>query len=132
MDFYDSPLCTKLEGDLIDIAHLKLCTCQRAATRRLTGDQAVLLPVGELEFITQHSFQIMQKRFVQIFIPDEHVLKVPEIACHGNVILRQKQKTEHFLQQMRSSVNLNVKKPTLLLILSDCLMPALCSEPRFA
>lgn len=28
--------------------------------------------------ITQHSFQIMQKRCVQIFIPDEHVLKVPE------------------------------------------------------
>lgn len=46
---------------------------------------------------------------MQIFIPDERVLKVPEIDCHMNVILRQKQKTEHFLQQMRSSVNLNVK-----------------------
>lgn len=109
MDFYDSPLCTKLEGDLIDIAHLKLGSHQHAAMGKLAGDQAVLLSVGELGFITQHSFQIMQKRFVQIFIPDEHVLKVPEIACHGNVILRQKQKTEHFLQQMRSSVNLNVK-----------------------
>lgn len=29
--------------------------------------------------ITQHSFQIMQKQFMQIFIPDEHALKVPEI-----------------------------------------------------
>lgn len=58
---------------------------------------------------------------MEIFIPDEHVLKVPEIRLPYECDSAAETQNGSFnCKKMRSSVNSECYKPTLLLILSDC------------
>lgn len=54
---------------------------------------------------------------MQLFIPDEHAFKVPEIRLPHECDSAAETKTEHLLQKMRSSES-ECQKPTLLFILS--------------